>query len=337
MTLYLYGIGGKEMEQTIQEYYLTSMKQLFFTLLPEYSKEDDYFYRMIPEYGKGNLRVISFNDMFMVLIADYIPNKDFEKVSEISHSYVEISQFETSSSSFRVGNQKIKTVKKGICCYINKTKNIHVYCKAKEPVRFTKIVISKKYYDIFLKERYGDSYCGAKNAIKFLTVRPNLPEINFIFQQIKSCKATGVSQHIYLEGKVLELLALATYKYEQSIKNERLHVKLSKNDLQALKKVINFMEKNLSKYPSIEELSKIANMSTTRFQLAFRKTYGTTAYEYLKTLRMNHALILLRNSEYSIKSIAQEVGYNNAGHFAGLFKKIYGVTPKKYRDIQNIV
>lgn len=325
------------MTQTIQEYYSASMKQLPFTLLPEYSQEGDYFYRMIPEYGEGSIRLICFNDMFMVLIADYTPKGNLEKVSEISQSYVEISQFETNSSSFKVGKQKIKPVKKGILCYINKSKKIYVHCKAKEPVRFTKIVISQEYYDIFLKKRYGDGYSGAKNAMKFLSMSPNMPEVNFVFQQIKSCQARGLSKHIYLEGKILELLALATYSYEESTKMESLHVKLNKKDLRSLKKVIDFMDKNLSEYPSIKDLSKIANMSTTRFQLAFRKTYGTTAYEYLKTLRMNRSLLLLRDSDYSIQSIAQKVGYKNAGHFAGLFKKMYGVTPKKYRDIQNIV
>ncbi len=322
------------MTQTLQEYYSISIEQSPFTLLPEYSQEGDYFYRMIPQKGNGSLRVISFNDMFLVLIADYTPNEDFEKVSEISQSYVEISQFETNSSSFKVGKQKIKPVKKGICCYINKSKKIYVNCKAKEPVRFTKVVISQEYYDIFLNQRYGDCYSGAKNAMKFLSLSPNLPEINFIFQQIKSCQAKGLSQHIYLEGKILELLALATYNYEQSTKMESIHVKLTKSDLRSLKKVIEFMDKNLSSYPSIKELSRIGNMSTTRFQLAFRKVYGTTAYEYLKTLRMNKALLLLRDSDYSIQNIALEVGYNNAGHFAGLFKKMYGVTPKKYRNIQ---
>jgi AraC-like DNA-binding protein len=330
-------MGGKMMTQTIHEYYSAIMEQIPLTLLPEYSQEGDYYYRMIPEYGEGGLRIISFKDMFMVLIADYTPKENFEKISEISQSYVEISQFETSSSSFGVGKQKVKPVKKGIFCYINKSRKIYVHCKAKEPVRFTKVVIAHGYYDVFLKQRYGDKYREAKNAMKFLTVSPNQPELNFIFQQIKSCQAKGMSHHIYLEGKILELLALATYSYEQATKLKTSSVKLSKNDLRALKKVIDYMDKKLSEYPSIEDLSKIANMSTTRFQLAFRKIYGTTAYEYLKTLRINHALLLLRNSDYSIQSIAKEVGYNNAGHFAGLFKKMYGVTPKKYRDIQKIV
>lgn len=324
------------MIQSIKEYYSMIMEQFPFTLIPEFSQEGDYYYRMIPEYGKGSLRLISYNDMFMIIIADYTPKDNFEKVSEINQNYIEISQFETSSSSFKVGKQRMKPVNKGICCYINKSKKIQVFCNANEQVCFTKVIISQEYYDVFLKKRYGEGYTKAQDAMKFLSLSPNIPELNFVFQQIKACQARGTSKNIYLEGKILELLAIATYSYEESIKNQHLHVKLSNKDLKLMKKVIKYMEDNLSKYPSIEELSKIANMSTTRFQLAFKKVYGTTAYEYLKSIRMNHALILLRNSDNSIQYIAREVGYNNAGHFAGLFKKMYGVTPKKYRDIQNV-
>lgn len=325
------------MIKTIHEYYSVLTEQFPFDMVYECSQMGDHLYRMQPEYGTGSLRLISFNAMFIVLIADYTPLDDFEKVSMITQSYVEISQFETNSSSFKVGKQKIKPVKKGICCYINNSKKIHVYCEKGKPVRFTKVILSKEYYDDFLHKRYGDSYQEAKNAVRFLSLSPNQPELNFIFQQIKSSRAKGSSMNIYLEGKILELLALATYNYEQAIKTQPIHVKLSNSDMRSLKKVIKYMNENLSKYPSIEYLSKMASMSTSRFQLAFKKSYGTTVYEYLKSLRMNQALLLLQDSDYSIQRIAKEVGYNNAGHFAGIFKKIYGVTPKIYRTMQDIL
>jgi len=52
------------------------------------------------------------------------------------------------------------------------------------------------------------------------------------------------------------------------------------------------MKKNLSVHMTIPELSKLTGMSQSRFQLAFKKNYGTPPYEYLKEMRMNHALIL---------------------------------------------
>jgi AraC-like DNA-binding protein len=51
---------------------------------------------------------------------------------------------------------------------------------------------------------------------------------------------------------------------------------------------------------------------------------------------MNQALLLLENSDFSIQVIASMVGYKNAGHFAGIFKKTYGVSPKEYRILHQI-
>jgi len=324
------------MTQTLQEYYLNTMPELHFALVPECSGDGDRFYRMLPGYGKGSLRQICFNDMFIVLIADYRPRESFERVSEISQSYLEISQFETNSSYYRIGGRKMEPVGKGLCCYINRSKRVYVHCKAGAPVRFTKVIILKEYYDAFLEKRYGDSYTEAEQVMGFLSRNPNMPELNLIFQQIRRCRAAGKAQQIYMEGKILELLSLAVCNYEEAEKRNPVPVRLDKKDLRGLRCVTDYMESHLSEYPSIGDLAGIANMSTTRFQMAFRKTYGTTAYGYLKDLRMNRALLLLQDSEYSVQHVAQAVGYGNAGHFAGVFRKIYGITPGQYRRVQEI-
>ena len=42
-------------------------------------------------------------DYFFILIADFTPKETFEKVAAISEEYIEISQFETDSSAFKIG------------------------------------------------------------------------------------------------------------------------------------------------------------------------------------------------------------------------------------------
>ena len=89
----------------------------------------------------------------------------------------------------------------------------------------------------------------------------------------------------------------------------------------------------LSAYPSGEQLAHAAGMSPARYQLAFRKYYGTTPYEYLKEMRLNQALILLKSSDHKIAVIAAKVGYHSSGHFARLFKNAYGMGPREYRNL----
>ena len=158
----------------------------------------------------------------------------------------------------------------------------------------------------------------------------NSPQLNFIFQQIRESQAEGRILPLYLESKVMELLSIIITRLEEKEKN--ISVVLTKKDKQNLKRVVSAMKKDLSVHIDGLELSKIALMSPARFQLAFRKYYGVPPYEYLKELRLNKALLLLKNPEYKISTIAEKVGYIHTGHFAKIFKSTYGITPSKYRS-----
>lgn len=322
--------------KSVIEYFIQAPKEFNFIYIPESSTEYEKYYRMNPDYGDGFFRIINSNNEFIILIASYTPNYDFEKASEIEQEYIEISKFDTTSSSYKVGKRKIKKVNTGILCYINTNKLVHVFCEKNKLIEFTKVILTRDYFDRFLKNRYGDSYKDFTTAFKYLAKNPVSPELNFIFNQIKTCKAKGISQKIYLESKILEILSLVTHDKDQKWEKEHISVRLTKTDRRLLKNVEKYLQNNIGNYPSLEELAKLSKMSTSRFLLAFRDYFGTTPYQYLKDLRMDAALTLLLNTEDSITSIAKELGYKNSGHFSGLFKSYYGINPGEYRRIHYV-
>lgn len=322
------------MTEFMQNYFNPELLRAIY--IPEKSQIGDDYFRLPSEYGRGSVRRICFNNSFMILISDFVPSVTFEKITDIADNYIEISQFETESSSWQIGRQKRKKVDRGICCYANTSKKIYAYCEADVPTRFTKIIIKQDYFDTFLSVRYSDNYDHSKNAVDYLARNPNLPELNYIFRQIINCPAVGTSKEIYLESKVMEILSLVTHHYESMQEDRHLAVKLDKRDIRSLDKSIATMKKNLSVHITIPELARLTGMSQSRFQLAFKKNYGTTPYEYLKEMRMNHALILLHDSDYNIQTIAAKVGYTKADHFSKLFKEMYGISPKKYRILHSI-
>ena len=64
---------------------------------------------------------------------------------------MEISQFETDSSSFKIGGRKKNQVDKGIYCYLNTQKKTYTYCEGGKPVRFTKVILSPKYFNTYFR------------------------------------------------------------------------------------------------------------------------------------------------------------------------------------------
>ena len=56
-----------------------------------------------------------------------------------------------------------------------------------------------------------------------------------------------------------------------------------------------------------------------------------TFLEYIKKRRFNIAKKLLSDSSYSLKEVADAIGYDNVSYFCSLFKKATGLTPFEYR------
>ncbi|MDO5520999.1 MAG: AraC family transcriptional regulator, partial [bacterium] len=59
--------------------------------------------------------------------------------------------------------------------------------------------------------------------------------------------------------------------------------------------------------------------------------YGMPIASYMKQYRMNQAITLLRETDYSMAQIAIAVGYENQSKFTAAFKNVIGVLPTTYK------
>jgi len=145
------------MDRTVIDYLTNLVHDAPFILVPTLSTENKQIFQIDPNFGKGTFRILKFDSsLILILIADFTPNETMEKITEVSEKYLEISQFETESSSFKVGGRKLNNVEKGIYCYLNTEKKTYTYCETNKPVKFTKIILTKEYFDTFLKLKYDD-------------------------------------------------------------------------------------------------------------------------------------------------------------------------------------
>jgi AraC-like DNA-binding protein len=94
---------------------------------------------------------------------------------------------------------------------------------------------------------------------------------------------------------------------------------------------ISFMEDNLDRAIPIEEIARLVKLSRSRLCYLFKAEVGLPPTQYLKKVRMEKALELLRTSFLDIKEVAAKVGYNDSTHFMREFKKAYGSTPSQHR------
>ncbi|SFR84532.1 helix-turn-helix domain-containing protein [Anaeromicropila populeti] len=93
-----------------------------------------------------------------------------------------------------------------------------------------------------------------------------------------------------------------------------------------------YMEENYKKDISLDEVSRIVDISPYYFSKLFKEETGENFIEYLTNIRIEVAKKLLRNSDLSIKNICMDTGYSDPNYFSRIFKKQVGVTPTEYRE-----
>jgi AraC-type DNA-binding domain-containing proteins len=93
-----------------------------------------------------------------------------------------------------------------------------------------------------------------------------------------------------------------------------------------------FIEENYNRDISLDDVSRIVDISPYYFSKLFKEETGENFIEYLTNIRMERARKLLQNRELSIKNICIDIGYSDPNYFSRIFKKQAGLTPTEYRE-----
>lgn len=83
---------------------------------------------------------------------------------------------------------------------------------------------------------------------------------------------------------------------------------------------------------TVDELAEYAGLSPSYLSRLFKKELNISISDYICEMKIEKAQHLLKYSDYSLIDIANHLAFSSQSHFIQTFKKLVGVTPKKYRD-----
>ncbi len=106
-----------------------------------------------------------------------------------------------------------------------------------------------------------------------------------------------------------------------------------KDQKEAVRKVIDYIERNLAKEINLDNISKNIGYSKFHLNRIFTEQTGITIYKYLQNRRLTIAAEKLVKTDKSIIEIAHEAGYDTQQSFSFAFKQVYLYPPKTYRNI----
>ncbi|VBB05134.1 Hypothetical protein LUCI_0341 [Lucifera butyrica] len=95
---------------------------------------------------------------------------------------------------------------------------------------------------------------------------------------------------------------------------------------------LRYLRENYHSHISLKTLAQLEHYQVNYYSQWFEKKVGTNVQTFIHKLRLEEAKRLLRETNFTILDIAQQVGYEYQASLTRLFKQYEGTTPRVYRD-----
>ena len=262
-----------------------------------------------------------------------VPDSDRGNFSEHHHTEIELCYVLSGKGKFKV-REKYYDIKPG-AVFLFPSNEVHWIEKIEEgeQLRFLDLKFEPRlvwspqlnlFDDNCLRTLFGASCTNHISAEEMLSV-----EIGKIMKEMHSeCIREERGSEIIVKSDLYRLLVLLlrnedNFDYEISPSNSE--------NLKNIEKAIQFINANLSKKFTLEELAEISCFSRTYFSALFKALNGVSPWEYINIKRIEKAKRMLSESNETIIYIANECGFGNLSNFNRIFKKITGKKPTEYR------
>jgi len=291
-------------------------------------------FRFLESYGLGRFEFHHFDGLYIGLF-DALLKQDVTIDGYLSKDYLELSFLIEGEQIIKINGIETDLVCESQECYMVYLTQIQgsiAYHKRKR-VKEIKIRMSNN----FIKRHCIDEAYNIKDQYSLQRFQENFSfplciKTQSILSEILSDKRKGLLKRLFLESKTLELIALHLVKPStcNPVTTQVDHL------IKKLYQAQYLIASDLSVQYSIQELARRTGLNDYILKKEFKRLFGKTVFEYATSSRMDKARELLHHSKKPIYEISEMVGYKNSTHFTAAFKKVEGITPKKYREKKSI-
>ncbi len=106
----------------------------------------------------------------------------------------------------------------------------------------------------------------------------------------------------------------------------------NQKNIQAIQKAAEYIRQNYRNKLTIDDIAQEVYLSPCYVSRIFKQSLGCTLMEYLTQVRVEEAKTMLKNPRYNVMQAAEESGFEDAGYFTRVFKKLEGITPSSFKQ-----
>jgi len=101
-----------------------------------------------------------------------------------------------------------------------------------------------------------------------------------------------------------------------------------------INRALHFIDQNLDKEVSLDKIAEVAYFSPFHFHRIFTAVMKETPNAYVIRKRIEKtAAVLMRKNNVAITELSHQYGFSGNSSFTRAFKKFYGVSPSKFRQL----
>ncbi|MDD7271987.1 MAG: response regulator [Spirochaetales bacterium] len=93
---------------------------------------------------------------------------------------------------------------------------------------------------------------------------------------------------------------------------------------------LEYIEEHYMEQIGLKQIANLVGMNTYYFSAYFKKNTGENFKDYLRNVRLKHAVSLMISTDMSVTEVAQAVGYPDVRTFSDVFQRVYNEKPSAY-------
>ncbi len=174
-----------------------------------------------------------------------------------------------------------------------------------------------------------DATVGGQDLFKVLKCKPviNVPNPEYMAELFKQMfKEDGkniFSEMVLRKAMLLNILSV----YLENSNPQKFDFSEESIDFST---VISYMEKNIDKKITVEEMSAILHLHPNYFIRVFKQYFGYSPIKFFNKLKADRAKQLLTHENDGVKHAAEKLGFKDVFSFSKFFKANAGMPPTQY-------
>ncbi len=254
-----------------------------------------------------------------------VRSADYEMVKNHFHYYYELFYVQQGTARFFINN-KLYDLHSGDFLVI-----------PPREVHFNRYITQCNRYNIYFKKE--DLFDGEEPFMEGLnpflelglfhihsSYRPQMEALlnSMLLEEKVNDDSTKELQSLMLRAFLLYSKRYASYEKRESF--------LPKEGDALILEAARYISEHFHQNITLDQLANKIGLSPSYFSKKFRHITGMGMKEYLIFVRLEHASMELRSTNHSITEVAINSGFNDSNYFKDAFKKMYGLSPRAYRN-----